>query len=89
MGTTKEGGEISGTVDLLACGPFGCMLIDHKTGGPGDGLGSYWPQLSAYGNLVSTLMPEKPATGLGIFWIDHGRLDLAVEVELPSMGGFT
>jgi ATP-dependent exoDNAse (exonuclease V) beta subunit len=89
MGTTKAGGEISGTIDLLACGPSGCVLIDHKTGGPGDGFGTYWPQLSAYDNLVSTLMPEKPVRGLGIFWIDHGRLDLAVEVELPSMGGFT
>lgn len=84
-GPTKEGGEISGTIDLIACGPSGCLLIDHKTGGPGDGLGSYWPQLSAYGNLMSTLMPGRPLRGLGIFWIDHGRLDLADEVELLSV----
>lgn len=85
VGTTKEGGEISGTIDLIACGPSGCILIDHKTGGPGDGLGTYWPQLSAYRNLMPTLMPGIPLRGLGIFWIDHGRLDLADEVELLSM----
>lgn len=84
-GLTKEGGEISGTIDLIACGPSGCILIDHKTGGPGDGLGTYWPQLSAYRNLMPTLMPGIPLRGLGIFWIDHGRLDLADEVELLSM----
>lgn len=62
-GLTKEGAEIAGTVDLIACGPSGCLLIDHKTGGPGNVLGPYWPQLYAYGNLMSKLMPGKPLRG--------------------------
>ena len=77
LGTTAEGAELSGTIDLLALGPQGCLLIDHKTGGPGDGLGPYWPQLSAYAALVPALSGGVPLNGVGIFWIDHGRLDLA------------
>ncbi|WP_422001209.1 UvrD-helicase domain-containing protein [Roseovarius mucosus] len=80
LGRTKEGAEIPGMVDLLAVGPKGCILIDHKTGGAGEGFGLYWPQLSSYGALVARLFPQHPLQGLAVFWIDHGRLELA---QLP------
>jgi ATP-dependent exoDNAse (exonuclease V) beta subunit len=81
LGRTKEGAEIPGMVDLLAVGPKGCLLIDHKTGGAGEGFGLYWPQLSAYTGLVAKLFPQHTLQGLALFWIDHGRLELA---QLPA-----
>jgi ATP-dependent exoDNAse (exonuclease V) beta subunit len=77
LGRTKEGAEIPGMVDLLASGPKGCLLIDHKTGGAGEGFGLYWPQLSAYAGLVAKLFQQHTLQGVAVFWIDHGRLELA------------
>ena len=75
LGHTKEGTEILGTIDLLAAGPKGCLLVDHKTGGVGEGLGTYWPQLSAYAGLVREELPSYELNGVAVLWIDHGRLD--------------
>lgn len=74
---TPEGAEIPGTIDLLAIGPDGCLLIDHKSGGDGDGFGPYWPQLSSYAGLAGGLFPQHPLQGVAVFWIDHGWLELA------------
>lgn len=82
LGHSPEGGEIPGTIDLLAIGPQGSLLIDHKTGGQGDGFGPYWPQLSAYAALVTRFFPEHPFQGVAVFWIDHGTLALANAVEV-------
>lgn len=76
LGHTAEGAEIPGTMDLLALGAEGCLLIDHKSGGLGDGLGPYWPQLSAYAGLVGQMLPDHPLKGVAVFWVDHGRLEL-------------
>ena len=84
-GNTEEGAEISGTVDLLATSADEYLVIDHKTGGQGDGLGPYWPQLSAYAGLLPALMPGKSLKGVGIFWIDHGRLEMASETSLVDV----
>lgn len=73
LGHTAEGAEIPGTIDLLAIGPAGSVLIDHKSGGGGDGFGPYWPQLSSYAGLY----PQHPLQGVAAFWIDHGWLELA------------
>jgi hypothetical protein len=73
---SPEGAEIPGTIDLLAIGPKGCLLIDHKTGGAGKGFGPYWPQLSAYADLVAKHFPRHPLQGVALLWVDHGRLDL-------------
>lgn len=83
LGFTQDGAEIPGTIDLLAIGPKGSLLIDHKSGGSGEGFGPYWPQLSSYAELVAKLFPEHPLQGVAIFWFDHGRLDLA-NVSVPS-----
>ncbi|TBY56309.1 exodeoxyribonuclease V subunit beta, partial [Rhizobium leguminosarum bv. viciae] len=77
LGFTQDGAEIPGTIDLLAIGPKGCLLIDHKSGGSGEGLGPYWPQLSSYAGLVAKLFPQHPLKGVAVFWVDHGRLELA------------
>ncbi|KAB2764339.1 AAA family ATPase [Brucella anthropi] len=79
---TEVGTLINGTIDLLAVGPKGSILIDHKSGGSGEGLGPYWPQLAAYADLVAKLFPKHPLQGIGIFWIDHGSLEL---VGQPSV----
>jgi ATP-dependent exoDNAse (exonuclease V) beta subunit len=75
LGRTKKGAEISGMIDLLAVGRKGCLLIDHKTGGPGEGFGLYWPQLSAYAALVRDVLPTYELNGVAVLWVDHGRLD--------------
>lgn len=76
LGYTSEGAEIPGTINLLAIGPKGCLLIDHKSGGAGFGLGPYWPQLSAYAGLVRDVFPSYELDGVAVLWVDHGRLDL-------------
>jgi hypothetical protein len=78
QGHSLDGAEIPGMIDLLAIGPQGCLLIDHKTGGSGVGFGPYWPQLSSYANLVLRLFPEHPVQGIVVFWIDHGKLELGI-----------
>jgi hypothetical protein len=81
---SAEGAEIPGTIDLLAVGPQGCLLIDHKTGGAGVGFGPYWPQLFAYSTLVDSVLRGHRMRGVGLHWMDHGRMDL---VELPATVG--
>lgn len=84
QGRTAVGAEIPGTIDLLAFGPSGYLLIDHKSGGVGEGLGSYWPQLSTYAGVVRELLPASPLQGVAVFWIDHGRLSV-VEIARDAM----
>jgi hypothetical protein len=83
LGHSPNGAEIPGMIDLLAIGPQGCLLIDHKTGGAGAGFGSYWPQLSAYASLIGDLYPLRPLNGIAVYWIDHGRLELAFDQKAP------
>lgn len=84
LGFSPEGAEIPGTIDLLAVGSGGCILIDHKSGGGGEGFGSYWPQLSSYSALVAKQFSHLPLQGVAVFWIDHGRLELA-EQSKPGL----
>ena len=88
LGRTKKGAEIPGMIDLLAVGPKGCLLIDHKTGGAGEGFGLYWPQISSYAALVARLFPQHPLQGLALFWIDRGRLELATPQYLREETDF-
>ncbi|WP_273501095.1 UvrD-helicase domain-containing protein [Paracoccus sphaerophysae] len=76
-GLSPKGAEIPGTVDLLATGPAGAMLVDHKTGGSGEGLGPHWPQLNAYARLFRGTCPQYPVRRVAVFWVDHGRLEFA------------
>ena len=76
LGHTPQGAEIPGVIDLLAVGPQGCLVIDHKSGGAGEGVGPHWPQLSSYADLASRFFPQHRLQGAAVFWIDHGRLEL-------------
>ncbi|WBU54428.1 exodeoxyribonuclease V subunit beta [Paracoccus sp. SCSIO 75233] len=76
LGRSAQGAEIAGSIDLFAIGPEGYLLIDHKSSGTGVGLGTHWPQLSAYAGLARELRPELPLMGLGLFWLDHGLLEI-------------
>ncbi|MCZ8295569.1 MAG: UvrD-helicase domain-containing protein [Rhodobacteraceae bacterium] len=84
LSITPAGAEIAGTADLLAFGPSGFLLIDHKTGGAGAGFGPYWPQLSTYAGLVARQFPARPLQGVAIYWVDHGRLEL-IRDPLPHL----
>jgi hypothetical protein len=77
LGHSPDGAEIPGTIDLLAIGSSGSLLIDHKTGGSGVGFGPYWPQINSYAAVVAKLFPEQPLRGMAVFWVGHGRLELA------------
>lgn len=85
IGATPEGAEISGTIDLIARGPKGCLIVDHKTGGSGDGIGPYWGQLSAYADLVSEHFPTVPVLGVAVHWMDHGTVE-AVQMSQDVKG---
>ncbi len=80
-GHNVEGSEIHGTIDLLAVGEQGTLLIDHKSGGAGDGLGAYWGQLSTYAALAQDMRSDWKINGVGIFWLDHGRLEMSTSFE--------
>jgi ATP-dependent exoDNAse (exonuclease V) beta subunit len=82
LGRSLDGAEIPGMIDLLAIGPQGCLLIDHKTGGTGAGLGPYWPQLLAYVGLQAGMYPEIPVLGAALHWMDHGKLEIVVTVGI-------
>jgi hypothetical protein len=82
LGHSLDGAEILGMIDLLAIGPQGCLLIDHKTGGAGAGLGPYWPQLLAYAGLLARVSPKKPVLGAAIHWVDHGKLEIVSTVAV-------
>ncbi|SEP82043.1 ATP-dependent exoDNAse (exonuclease V) beta subunit (contains helicase and exonuclease domains) [Devosia sp. YR412] len=90
LGRTAGGAEIPGVIDLLATNAAGSILIDHKTGGAGTGLGGYWPQLAAYGRIVSQLMPNQPLQQVAIHWVDQGTLEVvdfaAVGLHPQTMG---
>lgn len=60
----------------MATGSECALLIDHKSGGTGQGLGPYWPQLSFYAKLVNNVFPAYTLKGVGVFWLDHGQLEI-------------
>lgn len=65
-------------VDLLAQGPDGFIIVDHKSGpvpAPADRFTGYWPQLAAYVRAI-----EKIGAGAvraaAIFWTHTGEMTL-------------
>ena len=79
--SSSEGAEIPIMIDLLAIGPKGCLEIDQESGRSDLYLGSNWPQLSAYAELVREVFPAYKFTGMEVLWVDHGRIDV---VEMAS-----
>lgn len=74
----SDGGSQSIILDLIAEGPSGFMIVDHKSGAVSDHalrFERYWPQLAAYVDAVSA-KGGKPVDGAAVFWTETGELTL-------------
>ncbi|UNK79500.1 UvrD-helicase domain-containing protein [Sphingopyxis granuli] len=71
-----DGGTQMAIIDLLAESADGYLIIDHKSGpapDPAARFATYWPQLSAYAEVVDGL-GGTPVQGVSIFWTDSGEM---------------
>jgi ATP-dependent helicase/nuclease subunit A len=79
-----DGGTLNAVIDLIAEGPDGYVIVDHKSGPVSDHavrFAAYWPQLASYADAVGSI-GDKLVKGTAIFWTDTGELTLAsVEVD--------
>ncbi|MBV1692055.1 UvrD-helicase domain-containing protein [Novosphingobium sp. G106] len=67
-------------IDLLAQGPGGFMIVDHKSGpvpNPALRYATYWPQLATYAQAVERV-GAGPVKATGIFWTHSGELTLGM-----------
>jgi ATP-dependent exoDNAse (exonuclease V) beta subunit len=74
----SDGGSQSIILDLIAEGPSGFMIVDHKSGAVSDHalrFERYWPQLAAYIDAVGT-KGAKVVDGAAIFWTETGELTI-------------
>jgi ATP-dependent helicase/nuclease subunit A len=74
----SDGGRQSIILDLIAEGPHGFMIVDHKSGAVADHaqrFESYWPQLAAYIDAVGA-KGAKAVDGAAIFWTETGELTI-------------
>ena len=79
-----DGSETNAIVDCLAEGPFGVLIIDHKSGAcpdPEARFATYLPQLTAYADLVRQNWPEKRLDGIAINWMSAGTLSVSTIAE--------
>jgi ATP-dependent helicase/nuclease subunit A len=75
----SDGGTLHAIIDLIAEGPDGYFIVDHKSGGVDDHaerMTTYWPQLAAYAEAVK-VVGDKPVKQVAIFWTDTGEMTLA------------
>nr|WP_290443005.1 PD-(D/E)XK nuclease family protein [Rhodovulum tesquicola] len=82
-----DGRETTGIADLVALGPDGALLIDHKSPSPADpatAATAHAGQLLAYAAMVETALGTS-VTLLGINWLGAGTLSLAE----PACAGAT
>jgi hypothetical protein len=64
-----DGGTQTAIIDLIAEGPDGYLIVDHKSGAVADHVArfaTYWPQLAAYADAVEAI-GGKPVSGVAIF----------------------
>lgn len=74
-----DGGMQTAIIDLIAEGPDGCLIVDHKSGAVADHavrFATYWPQLTAYADAVEGL-GTKPVKAVAVFWTDVGELSVS------------
>ncbi|AVA13496.1 hypothetical protein [Sphingopyxis sp. MG] len=74
----SDGGSQSIILDLIAEGPNGFMIVDHKSGAVADHelrFERYWPQLAAYIDAVDK-RGDKAVRGAAVFWTETGDLTL-------------
>lgn len=72
----SDGGTLAGIIDLIAEGPDGYLIVDHKSGvvdNHAERMATYWPQLAAYVDAVEAV-GDKPVKQVAIFWTDTGEL---------------
>lgn len=69
-----EGTEVSSTIDLIASGGAGCIVIDHKSGGLGKGMDPYWSQILNYVKAFPSVIATKPLRSVAVYWLDFGTL---------------
>lgn len=72
----EDGGTQAIIVDLIAEGPDGFVVVDHKSGAVldhGARFVSYWPQLAAYVDATAG-KGGKPVEAAAIFWTETGEL---------------
>jgi ATP-dependent exoDNAse (exonuclease V) beta subunit len=75
-----DGSETNAILDCLAEGPYGLMIIDHKSGpcpDPDARFATYRPQLAAYATMARKHWPDKPLQGVAILWMSEGTLSVA------------
>ena len=85
----SDGGTLNATVDLIAEGPDGYIIVDHKSGAVvdhADRFADYWPQLAAYADAV-TAIGDKQVHGGAVFWTDTGHVSFAsvFSASIPSV----
>ena len=73
-----DGSQLNGVIDLLAEGPQGLVIIDHKTGG--GTFAAYWPQLAAYADAAARAL-ARPVCRVGIHWMNTGTVEM---LEMPD-----
>ena len=74
-----DGGTQCAIIDLIAEGPGGYLIVDHKSGAVLDHTErfvTYWPQLATYVDAVAEI-GKKPINGVAVFWTDTGELTIA------------
>ena len=79
----SDGGTQTVVVDLIAEGPAGYIVVDHKSGAVADHgarFETYWPQLAAYAEAIAA-RGQKSVTGAAIFWTDTGEMTLGSAME--------
>ncbi len=75
----SDGGTQPAIIDLIAEGPDGYLIVDHKSGAVpdhADRLAGYWPQVAAYVDAVEAVA-SLPVRAAAIFWTDTGELTVA------------
>ncbi len=75
----NSGAQSNAVVDLLAEGPDGFLILDHKSGRceyPTQKFASFYPQLEAYCGLVQAVFPGKPVDAIAINWMNEGKVSV-------------
>ncbi|ADE85045.1 UvrD-helicase domain-containing protein [Rhodobacter capsulatus] len=81
-----DGSEINAIVDLLAEGPQGLLIVDHKSGAcpyPEARFAGYASQLQAYAGLAERAF-AKPVRGLAVNWMNEGEVSVLDLQEVPA-----
>ena len=73
-----SGAEVNGVIDLLAEGPAGRLILDHKSGA--GSFAAYFAQLDAYRGVLAG-QRQAIKTDVAIHWIDRAELEVLVSNE--------